>query len=196
MSKITYEEKKGKIIIVNKLAYPEAVNERVYNAIVSGMLDGLVPITIRQKRKETRLECVVQGMVPLSQYFGGVVTKKMFLDFVHAVAVQVKTCEKNMINVNNLDLHKDLIFIDPQTKRVKCIYWPIVNNQRETSPGVFLKSLPGDLNFYQNEDKRYLETYNAFFTGVNPFAVNGFDKMILQLSGRQATGSFSSPSEA
>ena len=196
MSKITYEEKKGKIIIVNKLAYPEAVNERVFNAIISGMFDGFIPVSIRQKRKETRLECVIQGMIPLSQYLSGVVTKKMFLDFVHAVAVQIKNCEKNMINVNNLDLHRDLIFIDPQTKRVKCIYWPIVNNQRETPPSVFLKQLPASLNFYQNEDTRYLNAYNAFFAGVNPFSVNAFDKLVLQLSGRQATGSFSSPSEA
>ena len=130
MSKITFENKKGKITIINRLSYPETVNERVYNAIASGMFEGFLPVSIRQKRKETRIECVVQGLIPLTQYFNGIVTKKMFLDFVHEIALLIKNCEKNMVNANNLDLQNDKIFVDPQTKSVKCIFWPVVNNQR------------------------------------------------------------------
>lgn len=194
MSKITFENKKGKITIINRLSYPENVNERVYNAISSGMFEGFLPVSIRQKRKETRIECVVQGLIPLTQYFNGIVTKKMFLDFVHEIALLIKNCEKNMINANNIDLQNDKIFIDPQTKSVKCIFWPIVNNQRENPPHVFLKQLPYELNFNPHEDRKYLDTYNAFFSGINPFSVNNFDRMILQLSGKSDTGGRSVPS--
>lgn len=195
MSKITYEAKKDRIIIVNRLSYPEAVNERVHNAILSGMFEGLLPVSINQKRKEIRLECVVQGMIPLTQYFSGFVTQKMFLDFVHEIAVQIKNCEKNMINLNNLDLHRDLVFIDPQTKRVKCIFWPVVNNQRGRPPHLFLKQLPFEFRF-NPLDSGYLEAYKAFFSGVNPFSVNSFDRMVLTLSGKKIPGEYATPSEA
>ena len=75
MSKITVENKKGKIIITNRLFYPESVNERVYNDIAFGMFEGLLPVNIRQKRKETIVECAVQGLIPFTQYFNCIVTK-------------------------------------------------------------------------------------------------------------------------
>lgn len=196
MSKITFENKKGKITIINRLSYPETVNERVYNAIASGMFEGFLPVSIRQKRKETRIECVVQGLIPLTQYFNGIVTKKMFLDFVHEIALLIKNCEKNMVNANNLDLQSDKIFLDPQTKSVKCIFWPVVNNQRGNPPHLFLKQLPFELNFNPHEDNDYLETYKAFFGGINPFSVNSFDRMVLKLSGKKSTGGHATPSEA
>ena len=194
MSKITFENKKGKITIINRLSYPETVNERVYNAIASGMFEGFLPVSIRQKRKETRIECVVQGLIPLTQYFNGIVTKKMFLDFVHEIALLIKNCEKNMVNANNLDLQNDKIFVDPQTKSVKCIFWPVVNNQRGNPPHLFLKQLPFELNFNPHEDNDYLETYKAFFDGFNPFSVNSFDRMVLRLSGKKSTGGHTTPS--
>ncbi len=196
MSKIIFENKKGKITIINRLSYPETVNERVYNAIASGMFEGFLPVFISQKRKETRIECVVQGLIPLAQYFNGIVTKKMFLDFVHEIALLIKNCEKNMVNANNLDLQSDKIFVDPQTKSVKCIFWPVVNNQRDNPPHLFLKQLPFELNFNPHEDKEYLETYKAFFSGVNPFSINSFDRMVLKLSGKKSTGGHTTSSEA
>lgn len=196
MSKITFENKKGKITIINRLSYPETVNERVYNAIASGMFEGVLPVSIRQKRKETRIECVVQGLIPLTQYFSGIVTQKMFLDFVHEIALLVKNCEKNMVNANNLDLQYEMIFVDPQIKSVKCIFWPVVNNQRGVSPHLFLKQLPYELNFNPHENNSYLETYKAFFRGVDPFSVNSFERMILKLSGKKIAGGLITPSEA
>lgn len=196
MSKVTVENRRGKITIINRLSYPEAVNERVYNAVASGMFEGFLPVYIRQKGKETRLECVVQGYIPLTQYFSGIVTKKMFLDFAHELALLIKSCDKHMINANNLDLQSDRIFVDPQTKRVKCIFWPIVNNQRENPPHMFLRQLPFGLNFNPYEDRDYLEAYKAFFGGVNPFAVNSFDRLVLKLAGKKGPDGYTTPSEA
>lgn len=196
MSKIVFENSKGKTVIINKLTFPEAVNERVHNAIASGVFEGFLPVSVKAKRKETQVECVAQGLMPLRQYFSGIVNRKMFLDFVHEIALLIKNCEKNMINANNLDLQSDRVFIDPQTKRVKCVYWPIVNNQKENPPFVFLRNLPCELKFNPYEDIDYLEEYKTFFSGVNPFSVNNFDRMILRLLGKKSSNGHSTPSEA
>lgn len=188
MSKISFENKKGKITIINKLAYPESINERVYNAIVSGVFEGFLPVAIRQKRKETRVECVVQGLIPLKDYFSGIVTKKMFLDTVYQIIQLLKNCEKNMVNCNNLDLQSDLLFLDPQTKNVYCVFWPIVNNQRETPPQLFLKKITSEFTFNPHEDNEYLQQYNAFFSGVDPFSVKNFERLILKLQGKKSIG--------
>lgn len=197
MSKIVIENKRGKIKIINKLSYPETVNERVYNDIVSGNYEGFLPLSVIQKRKETRVECVIQDMLPLAQYLGGIVTRKMFLDFVYEIVLLIKNCEKHMINANNLELQSDKIFVDPRTKGIKCIFWPVVNNQRGVSPHFFLKQLPFELNFYQNESVDYLEAYNAFFDSLAPFSINNFEKLILNLAGKETvSGNRIAPSES
>lgn len=194
MSKIAIQNKHGKTTIKNRLTYPEAINERVNNAIISGMFEGFLPVSIRQKRKDTVVECVVQDLVPANQYFQGVVSKKMFLDFAVQVAAIIKSCEKNMISANNLDLQKDRVFVDPLTKTVKCIYWPVVNNQQADPPNLFLKQLPYDISFNPHEDKAYIEQYASFFDGYKPFSINEFERFLLKLQGKTAS-SVHAPSE-
>lgn len=189
MSKITVDNKKGKFTIINRLTYPEAINERVYNAIFSGTFVGFVPLEVENKRKETKLICNVSGLITLSQYFSGIVTKVMFLDFVHKLALHIKACDKNMINANNLDLGFDRIFIDPKNKSVKCVFWPIVNNQNDRPPQQFLKQLPNYIKFNPHEDNSYINVYNSFFTGTTPFSINNFDKMVLKLLGKEVNTS-------
>lgn len=194
MSKIAIQNKHGKTTIKNRLTYPEAINERVNNAIISGMFEGFLPVSIRQKRKDTVIECVIQDLVSANQYFQGVVSKKMFLDFAVQIAAIIKSCEKNMISANNLDLQKDRVFVDPLTKTVKCIYWPVVNNQQADPPNLFLKQLPYDISFNPHEDKTYIEQYASFFDGYKPFSINEFERFLLKLQGK-ATGSVHAPSE-
>ena len=98
MSKVTIQNKHGNIIITNKLSYPEAVNERVINAIASGVFERFVPVSVKQSHKEVCIECCVQGFITLNQYFSGLVSKKAFLDFVYALVLIIKNCEKDMIS--------------------------------------------------------------------------------------------------
>lgn len=194
MSKISFEQKKDKLIITNKLTYPEAVNDRILHALRSGVVEGFLPVEMKTKRKDTLVECTVSGLMPLTQYFSGTVSKKKFLDTVLDVVRLVKSCEKNMINPNNLDLEADRIFIDPYTKAVSCLYWPLVNNQNERPPHFFFGKLTAGIDFCRQEDCSYLEEYLAYFRRPEPFSVNGFEKMIKNLLGMQSQKSFS-PSE-
>lgn len=194
MSKIFFENKKKNTLLINKLSYPETINERIVNAIASGVLEGFIPVARKQKRKETRLECNTTGMISLNTYFQGIVSRKMFLNVVDCLIKKIKLCERNMINPNNLDFQKDRIFVDAQTKELSCVYWPIVNNQMEHQPHLFLKEIPYDITFNQHEDTSYIKTYTDFFAGLNPFSINSFDKMIQKLLGN-STQPIHSPSE-
>lgn len=191
MGKITIDRKKDKIVITNRLLYPEALNERVFNAISSGMFEGLLPIEIIKKRKYTDLRCSITGLMSLNTYFSGVVSREMFLDVILQLIGLVKNCEKNMINPGNLDFQADRIFVDPHTKAVTCIYWPIVNNQNSVPAYLFLKQLPYEVVFDEREERGYIDEYLKFFEGINPFSINNFEKLILTLMGRQSSDTYS-----
>lgn len=181
------QNKNGTITIRNRLIYPEVVNERIYSSIKSGMYPNFMPVSVLMKRKDKIVEVIVQGMIPASQYFAGVVSKKMFLDFASQITELVKVCEKTMISPNNLDLNKDRVFVDPITKRVKCIYWPVVNNQHADPPNVFLRLLPYDIRFNTHEDASYIEEYAAYFEGYKPFSIKEFERFLLKLQGKDTS---------
>lgn len=183
MSKITFEHKRSKTVIVNKLSYPEAINERVYNTVTSGAFDGFLPMNICRKRGGETIECIADGPVPLNQYFRIAITKKRFLQLVANIGALIRVCEQNGLNTNNLDLHPNTVFIDPYSGRVKCIFWPIVNNQNGERPHLFLKQLPYGLSFDPRDGVAYLQTYKAFFDSNAPFSLDDFDAMIFSLSG-------------
>lgn len=196
MGKISYENKKGKITIENKISYPEAVNEQIFKVQESNMLPGVLPITRKQKSKETKLICSVQGMQNLNEYFCGVVSKRKFLETVHQVIFLIKTYDKNMINPANLDLQKDRVFINPETKELRCVYWPVVNNQNEVPAQAFFQQLPIGITFDTYEDMSYLGEYSNFFNKLAPFSIKEFEKLVLKLQGKKDVSGRLAPSES
>jgi len=185
VSKVILEKKQGQLVVVNRLEYPEAINERMLHAIDAGELEGVLPIAVSVKKKETRLECYVQGMIPLKQYLRGNLSKVAFLRIVYQIASLIKKCERNLISPKDLELHIDRLYVEAKTGEIKCIYWPIVNNQRSFLPQTFFKTFPSELRFSTAEDRTYLQEYKAFFNETTLFSLNNFIKMLRKLSGEE-----------
>jgi len=185
MSKISVKKFGSRIVVTNKLIQPEAINERELNALSAGLMSGFLPVVSEKKKKDSFLVCTVVSLIPLSTYFAGIVSKKMFLNVVTQIVGLVKTCENNLMNANNLCLSMKNIFIEQNSKEVSCIFWPVVNNQAAQNPAVFLKDLPYSVIFNKKDDNSYVKEYIAFFETNNPFSINGFERFIYELSGKQ-----------
>lgn len=195
MSRITVQSNHNRITVTNRLKYPETVNERALNEINSGEFEGLLPLDTDTRRKESRIVCTAQDLIPLDKYFVGQVSKSMFLEVAWQITLIVKHCEKELANSRNLDLQNDRVFIDPLTGKVKCIFWPVVNNQTSSPPQVFLKKLPYAVSFAPDEDGKYIERYAAFFEGRSPFSIGSFEKLLLELRGEKSEKEVRAPSE-
>jgi hypothetical protein len=183
MGKITIEQTKNKYVVVNKLTYPEAINEREMNAIAGGLFECLIPVNSELIKKGVVLKSAVTGMISLQSYFSSLVSKKMFLDVIVQMIAVVKECEKNLMNVNNLVLDFDYIFLDPTTKKIKCIFWPIVNNQNAFIISEFFHELPFHVVFTKHENHDYVGKYLSYFKSLTPFSINGFEKLIFEILG-------------
>ena len=196
MGKTTIELRKNKYNVVNKLLYPEAINDRELNAIARGLFENLIPVHAEVNKKGVVLKGSIVGMTPLQTYFSGVVSKKMFLDVITQLVAIVKDCEKNLMNVNNLMFDWHSIFLDPRTKKIKCIFWPIVNNQHPYGLADFFHDLPFRVVFTKHEDHGYIGKYLHYFRSNPIFSINGFEKTVFEIIGKRLENKSYIPSDS
>lgn len=185
MSEIVCKHKKRKnlYIIKNRIKYPEVVNLKLLKVINAGILDNFLPIDIKQKKKKGVLTCTVKGLVSLSDYAPTSIDKHHFLDIIIQLINIVKQCEKFKICSNNIELHLETIFYEPNLKRIKCIYWPIANNNTYVNIQDFFKFLPDFFNLNTSEDTDYLRRYRVFLNSIKAFSLNNFEKLVLSMQG-------------
>lgn len=184
MGRTTVEQSTNSYIVTNRLAHPEALNERELNSLAGKLLETLIPVNTETTKKGIILKSAIVDMIPLQAYFSGIVTKKIFLDVVMQLIDIVQDCKKSFMNENNLMLDFDYIFLHPRTKKLKCIFWPIVNNQNQHIPSEFFKDLPFRVVFSKHEDHGYVSNYLQFFQQHAPFSINGFEKLIFEMTGK------------
>ncbi|MEW8985779.1 MAG: FHA domain-containing protein [Bacillus sp. (in: firmicutes)] len=182
MGRTTVEQSTNSYIVTNRLVQPEAINERELNSIAGKLLETLIPVNTETTKKGIVLKSAIVDMIPLQAYFSGVVTKKMFLDVAMQLIDIVQECKKNLMNENNLMLDFDYIFLNPRTKKLKCIFWPIVDNQNPHIPSEFFKDFPFRVVFTKHENHAYVTNYLQFFQNHAPFSIYGFEKLILELT--------------
>ncbi len=194
MGKTAIEQKNNKFIVVNRLIYPETINERELNAISGGSIGGLIPVTTDKSKKGATIKGTIVGMTTLKSYFSGIVSRKMFLDIMLQIAAIVKECEKNLLNAGNLMLDWEYIFVTPRTKTIQCLFWPIVNNQNAQDPSEFFKDIPFRIVFTKQEDHDYITQYLQFLKNQTAFSIQSFEKMMMELMGKAAENKVHAPS--
>lgn len=179
MAQITTAVSGRKYIIKNRLDYPEALNEREMNAIESGMFPHLMPVRLDKSKKEVALKCTFENMIPLQEYYSGVVTKTMFLNLLRCLLPAIRDCEKSYMDANNIYLDMNCIMVEPQSGMMSFVYWPVMNSVTAVNPAVFLSDLPYRVVFDEDEDKQYIMDYIDFFQSGEPFSAVALQKVML-----------------
>ena len=184
---VKYVKRSNSFVITNRIKYPEVVNQKIYNSINAGLYKGFLKLNL-EKYKENRkavLVCCASQLKQFSSYLNNQLGKDEFLDVVIQIIDHIKTCESNLLNINNIELDADSIFIDANSQTVYCIYWPLVNNQSYIPAGSFFKNLLNKVNFYSSEKTSFLIDYKNFFESLDPFSLSSFEKMIYGFRGKK-----------
>lgn len=193
MGKTTVQKSGSRYVVTNRLIGTEELNIQIIHSISSGVVSGFLPVNYETKKKERYLKCVVTGLLPMDEYLQNPVNRSMFFTLIRKVIAILRQCEINNMNANNIDLRFPHMFIEPRTKELFCIYWPVVNNQEESSPAQFFRELPDKLTFINMESRNYVDGYSRFLEMMNPFSIMALEKYLKNFD-ENGTGS-STPSE-
>jgi ribosomal protein L37E len=177
----TVKQRMKKHMVANKLAPSESVNERELKVVANGMIESLIPMKTEKSRKGFVIKSTIAGMDSLQSIFSGAVSKDLFLDIVLQVIAIVKECERNLMNVNNLMLDEEYMFLDRKTQKVKCVFWPIINNENVFEAAAFFRDLPFRVVFTKGENHDYTTKYLQYFKVQPSFSIKSFEKLIHEL---------------
>lgn len=184
---VKYDKNSNSFIVTNRIKYPEVVNQKIYNSINAGLYDGFLKLNL-EKFKENRkavLVCCASQLTQLSSYLNNQLGRDEFLDIVIQIIDRIKTCENNLLNINNIELDLGSMFIDANSQTIYTIYWPLVNNQSYIPVGSFFNNLLGNVDFYSNEKTSFLVDYKNFFETLDPFSLSSFEKLIYGFRGKK-----------
>ncbi|MGI6153064.1 MAG: FHA domain-containing protein [Christensenellaceae bacterium] len=192
MGGITIEKTERGILVINRLAPDEEVNWDEYNTITGNTPVGLLPVEYKDEKKDRTLSCAAGKMLSLRTYLSGIVSRSVFTETVLGLVSIAERCESNGLDICNLYLTPEHIFVHPQTKEIKCAFWPLKNNRNASSPEAFFRELPFSLVFNKYEDCTYAANYIQFFrTQAEPFSVQALEGLFseaapaMQPDGRQ-----------
>ena len=186
MGMVSFQQKQNGMYVINSLVYPEMINNHELMIASSGRVDGLLIIRAGNFYGRPSIECRVNGLVQLSQYLKGTVSKRKFLDIIYKAVQIMKNCKRNRLSLNNLYFNRDFMFIEPNSGRLFCIYFPIISIQNTAVPYVFLKQIAFNVLFDCNEDRIYVYDYINFFKNPNGFSLEEFEAFIIRLSGNNS----------
>ena len=186
MGMVSFQQKQNGMYVINSLVYPEMINNHELMIASSGRVDGLLIIRVGNFYGRPSIECRVNGLVQLSQYLKGTVSKRKFLDIIYKAVQIMKNCKRNRLSLNNLYFNRDFMFIEPNSGRLFCIYFPIISIQNTAVPYVFLKQIAFNVLFDGNEDRTYVYEYINFFKNPNGFSLEEFEAFIIRLSGNNS----------
>ena len=184
MGRIFFERRPDGMYVVNSLVYPEMVNNPELMIGSYRNVEGLLIIRTGNFRGRPSFECRVNGLVQLSRYLGGTVSKRKFLDIIYKAIQIMKGCKRNRLNLNNLYFHKDFMFIEPNSGRLFCIYFPVISIQNAAMPYMFFKQIAFNVLFDGGDDRAYVYDYINFFKNPNGFSLEEFENFIVSLSGK------------
>ena len=186
MGMVSFQQKQNGMYVINSLVYPEMINNHELMIASSGRVDGLLIIRVGNFYGRPSIECRVNGLVQLSQYLKGTVSKRKFLDIIYKAVQIMKNCKRNRLSLNTLYFNRDFMFIEPNSGRLFCIYFPIISIQNTAVPYVFLKQIAFNVLFDGNEDRTYVYEYINFFKNPNGFSLEEFEAFIIRLSGNNS----------
>ncbi len=165
--------------LVNQLTFPEDVVTRWVNDFSASKFRSILPVSVKGTGKNTVLRCSITGLQSLKKYLKKkTVSRKDFLFIVNQILEGIEECASNKVDIKNVMLTVDNVYINPTNKEVKLICWPIVNNQLFFPAKDFFQKLVSFVQFSSADDVAFLSLYYQFFVGYEVFNITEFKRTI------------------
>ncbi|MDL2225728.1 FHA domain-containing protein [Eubacteriales bacterium OttesenSCG-928-M02] len=161
MGKMETKKAEQGFAVVNRLSGEERLQKDAYEKVNGASPVGLLPVLYDEEKNA--LTAAADGMVLLREHLSGIIGEERFIEAVSQLLSIIKNCENAQLDVRNLSLSLDSIFVEVKTGEIKCIFWPVENSESARDPVEFFRELPYFLVFDKKDDCSRVVRYIAYF---------------------------------
>lgn len=176
MARLSIKQKNDQIIVKRRLNWGEEINEREVQVFKSTLIRGLVRPNVEGKK----ITYTVPGNQTLRTYLKLGIGKKEFFVIVAQIIELTKKIEKYGLNINNLVLNIQYVYMNNLTKEMHFIYQPVVNKEISTSIYAFVNDIAYASVFKLDEDTQFINDFMKFLQNMERYSATEIEQYILK----------------
>ncbi len=169
MHNFTYETQGTSRFLVYSIEEEITIDTISLGMLTNNDIKGLLNVSFMQLDKMRFFKYNVTSMIPLKQYFSGVVNKSKLLTTFYEIIEPVLSAEDYMIDINTIVFDSDYVFVDIKTGKISLVCTPIIGDASvKADPLAFFKQIMFNTNFDQTENCDYVaKLINYVNNGAN-----------------------------
>ncbi len=178
MSKLRVIYKNGQVHVKCKLTKNETIREYELQVFQQKVIPGIMRPIVEGKKK---LHYVISSGIPLNQYLKEGVTRYNFFSILAQTNEVFKKIENNRLEMNNLVLDLNNVFINTMTRELHYIYEPIHGKSIETSIFEYIYRLAYTTIFLSGEDVTFFQQMINYFYQMPLYSTQIMEDYILSI---------------
>lgn len=176
--KLKVSHKDNQINVKSKLSKAEEINQREMEIFQQKLVRGLMRPQIAGKKK--MIYCAPEGVTLRKHLKSGISKNDFFLVFAQIVEV-TKTIERYGLNINNLVLNLQYVFLNEMTKEVNFIYQPILSQNISQNMFSFFYDVIHTSVFRLDEDTRFINELISYLNCMQFYAPQELENYISKI---------------
>ena len=176
MAKLSVKKKGDQILVKRKLGWNEEISEREVMVFRSKLIRGLV----RPNVDGNKITYTVPGNMTLREYLKTGIDKKAFFVIIAQIIEITKKIEKYGLNINNLVLNLQYVYVNKMTKELHFIYQPVTNKEVSISIYAFVNDVAYESVFSLEEDTDFINDFMKFLQNMERYSATEIEAYILK----------------
>lgn len=177
MGKEKLKNKRGVLLLTNRLGKFERLNHEEWKILVNGTVQGLAPVAVVEKRRALVLQVQAENWTPLSVYMANPMDAETALSFIWNTLRIAFDCERHGLRTDNISWDPQKVFVDPQGN-LQMVYWPITTlDKPQYNALMFYYGFCGIL-YDSGIDRQIADMYYGYFYQRAYFDMSSFYRMV------------------
>ena len=124
MSSFSVDKKNEKLYMVYQAAMTEVIDGYTLGIVLNSPLTGIVDTAFSNDENGRKFTYNITGMITLKELFDKGIDEKIYVCLLASVAATLQQCEQYGLNIGNLILNEELIYVNEKDKSVRFICIP------------------------------------------------------------------------
>lgn len=178
MRELNYESQGTNTYLVYEVKDSDILDNMSLGMLTNNKINGIAQTIFTQRDTKQYIMFNVSAKVSVAQFFAGAVNKKRLLEVFKGIADAILAAEDYMLDINNIVLHEDYIFVDVSSRETALICMPFVNAEAyEYDLKTFFRNLLFHTQFDQTENCDYVAKLINYLNSISVFSAADFGNL-------------------